>query len=176
MHALIRRYARPVTVFVDQDGPLADFEAALRAQQLSPTLAKMRPGFYRNLPVTAGAREALAELQALPEVQVFVATKIPDANALAAAEKIQWLHEHFPEMGERIIVTPNKACLGTASDYLIDDRPTRADAGFFPGIFLHFGSPCLPDWPAVLREMHWRRGAAWGAPFGPRPAHCASRR
>lgn len=151
--AIERRYDRRITVFVDQDGPLADFEAAARAQGLAPAQAKMRPGFYRALPVTAQAQSAVRELVALSDCQVFVATKIPDANPRAASEKIAWLHEYFPELGERIIITPNKACLGTSSDFLIDDRVHKADASFFPGCFLHFGTSALPDWAAVLRAL-----------------------
>jgi 5'(3')-deoxyribonucleotidase len=142
-----------VTIFVDQDGPLADFDAAARARGLAPGEAKMLPGFYRSLPLVAQAREAVLELVLLPGCQVFVATKIPDENPLAASEKIAWLHQHLPELEERIIITPNKACLGTQDDFLIDDRAHKADAAFFRGRFLHFGSSAFPDWHAVLHEL-----------------------
>jgi hypothetical protein len=82
-----------------------------------------------------------------------VATKIPDRNPHAATEKILWLNEHLPGLGERIIITPNKACLGTANDFLVDDRAHKADASFFPGTFIHFGSPKYPDWEAVMKEF-----------------------
>lgn len=148
-----RRYIQPLTVFVDQDGPLADFAAAAQAQGLTPEVAKMLPGFYRNLPPTAGALQAMEELHRWPGVQVFVATKIPDRNPLAATEKIQWLHEHMPFLEERIIITPNKACIGRASDVLIDDRAHKADAAFFPGLFIHYGAARWPDWHAVLETL-----------------------
>lgn len=148
-----RRYDRPITVFVDQDGPLADFESQARRLGLEPKDAKMLAGFYRGLPCTPGARRAIAEIATWPQVQLFVATKIPDRNPLAASEKIFWLHEHFPEFGERIIVTPNKACLGGPRDVLIDDRAHKADAGHFGGTFIHFLSPAYPDWDAVLDTL-----------------------
>ena len=154
-----RRYPHPVTVFVDQDGPLADFEAAAKELALAPSHAKMLPGFYRGLPVVAGAKAAIDELVRRPGVQVFVATKIPDANPLAASEKIAWLHEHFPVLEERIIITPNKACIGTERDFLVDDRPHKADASHFPGTFLVFGSEAFPDWAAVMRVLRARLAA-----------------
>jgi 5'(3')-deoxyribonucleotidase len=113
----------------------------------------MTPGFYRSLPVTPGAKEAVQEMLEWRHVHLFVASKIPDKNALAATEKLQWLHEDFPGLEERIILTPNKACIGTARDFLVDDRKHKADAGFFPGTFLHFGSPGLLGWPEVMSEL-----------------------
>ena len=146
----IKRYNRPISIYLDQDGPLADFAGAAKQQGLSPQEAKMLPGFYRSLPLTPGAREAVAELHTWGHVQVFVATKIPDANPLAATEKILWLHENFPMLEERIIVTPNKACIGTTADYLVDDRAHKADAFFFPGTFVHFETPKYPSWAEVM--------------------------
>lgn len=150
---MARRYTRPIYIFVDQDGPLADFEPAARAAGLEPVVAKMTPGFYRSLPVTEGAREALDEMHRWSNVHVFVASKIPDKNPLAATEKFQWLHEHFPQLEERIILTPNKACIGTARDFLVNDRAHKADAQHFPGTFLHFGSSVLPGWSQVMQRL-----------------------
>ena len=148
-----RRYDRPITIYLDQDGPLADFQGAADAAGLEPAQAKMLRGFYRGLPLTPGAKEAVEELLAFQHLHVFVATKIPDSNAYAATEKILWLNEHLPGLGERIIITPNKACLGTADDFLVDDRAHKADASFFPGTFIHFGSADFPDWEAVMKRF-----------------------
>ena len=148
-----RRYDRPITIYLDQDGPLADFQGAADAAGLQPQDAKMVRGFYRGLPLTPGAREAVEELLGFHHLHVFVATKIPDRNPYAATEKILWLHEHLPGLGERIIITPNKACLGTVDDFLVDDRAHKADASFFPGTFIHFGSPRYPDWEAVMKRF-----------------------
>lgn len=152
-HAHPRKYIQPLTIFVDQDGPLADFEHAARAAGMEPAVAKMTPGFYRSLPPTEGALEALEAMHRLPGVQVFVATKIPDRNPLAACEKIQWLHELAPFLDERIIITPNKACIGKSGDILIDDRAHKADAAYFPGLFIHFGNERWPSWAAVLETV-----------------------
>ncbi len=148
-----RRYDRPITIYLDQDGPLADFQGAADAAGLEPKQAKMLRGFYRGLPLTPGAKEAVEELLGFHHLHVFVATKIPDSNAHAATEKILWLNEHLPGLGERIIITPNKACLGTANDFLVDDRAHKADASFFPGTFIHFGSAEFPDWEAVMKRF-----------------------
>jgi 5'-nucleotidase len=148
-----RRYDRPITIYLDQDGPLADFQGAADAAGITPQVAKMRRGFYRSLPLTPGAKEAVEELLGFHHLHLFVATKIPDRNPYAATEKILWLNEHLPGLGERIIITPNKACLGTANDFLVDDRAHKADASFFPGTFIHFGSPKYPDWEAVMKTF-----------------------
>lgn len=132
---------------------MADFESAAKSAGLKPEVAKMTPGFYLDLPVTAGAQNAIDQLQQIPNVHVFVATKIPDKNPLAATEKIQWLHRMFPSLEERIIVTPNKACLGGPMDFLIDDRAHKADAAFFPGTFIHYASAQYPGWPQVLEKV-----------------------
>jgi len=148
-----RRYDRPITIYLDQDGPLADFQGAADAAGLEPKEAKMVRGFYRGLPLTPGAKEAVEELLGFHHLHVFVATKIPDRNPHAATEKILWLNEHLPGLGERIIITPNKACLGTSDDFLVDDRAHKADASFFPGTFIHFGSAAYPDWEAVMKRF-----------------------
>lgn len=148
-----RKYDRPRTIFLDLDGPIADFELAARAAGLEPVVAKMTPGFYRSLPVTSGAREAIDEMSRWTNVHLFIASKIPDKNPLAATEKALWVHEKFPVLEERIILTPNKACLGTARDFLVDDCKHKADAGFFPGTFLHFGSPGMDGWEQVMARL-----------------------
>lgn len=148
-----RRFDRPVTVYLDQDGPLADFKSAADAAGWEPSVAKMKRGFYRSLPLTPGAREAVEELLGFHHLHVFVATKIPDHNAYAATEKILWLNQHLPGLGERIIITPNKACLGTVDDFLVDDRAHKADASFFPGTFIHYGATEFPDWEAVMKRL-----------------------
>ncbi len=153
MTLLERKYIQPLTIFLDQDGPLADFAAGAQLAGLEPDQAKMTPGFYRSLPPTAGALEALEELHRWAGIQIFVATKIPDRNPLAATEKIEWLHEHAPWLEERIIITPNKACIGKPGDVLVDDRAHKADAGYFPGLFVHFGAPRWPDWAHVLNTL-----------------------
>jgi len=148
-----RKYDRPITIYLDQDGPLADFQGAADAAGLEPGAAKMQRGFYRGLPLVPGAKEAVEELLGFHHLHVFVATKIPDRNPHAATEKILWLNQHLPGLGERIIITPNKACLGTLDDYLVDDRAHKADASFFPGTFIHFGSAEYPDWEAVMKRF-----------------------
>ncbi len=105
-----RRFDRPMTVYLDQDDALADFKSAAAAAGWEPPVAKMKRGFHRSLPLTPGAREAVEELLSFHHLHVFVATKIPDHNPNAATEKILWLNEQLPGLGERIIITPNKAC------------------------------------------------------------------
>lgn len=56
----------------------------------------------------------------------------------AYGEKAQWVAEHLPELAERVIVTPDKGLLGDEYDYLVDDRPHKANCEGFRGQLVHF--------------------------------------
>ena len=50
-----------------------------------------------------------------------------------------WLNKHLPILEDHIIVTPDKGCIGTKRDFLIDDHPEWANAHKFPGKIIKFG-------------------------------------
>lgn len=160
------KYPLLPSLFLDADGVLFDFEGAAREAGLLPSQAKDKPGFFRGLKLLPGAKEAVRELVSIEGLLVFVATKIPDENPLAATEKLQSFREHLPELQERIIITPNKGLLGTVEDILVDDRPHKANASYFRGALVHFGSKGLEGWAQVLpvlRELTSRHAQSMGA-------------
>lgn len=123
--------------YVDLDGPIADFAFRMAETGLPGSELKLIAGVYRNLPVVPGAVDAMHLLWRLG-FHVWFLTKIPDENPLSATEKILWMQEHFPAQAERIILSPDKGCVGTVQDYLIDDHPEWANAHNFPGTIIKF--------------------------------------
>lgn len=62
-------------------------------------------------------------------------------------------------------MSPDKGCVGTKQDFLIDDHPEWANAHNFAGQVIKFGAPrddkfvCARNWKDVIvlfKEMDWR--------------------
>jgi hypothetical protein len=135
-------------IFVDQDGPLADFEGYAESIGLKGSpLVKRMPGTYLKLRPTPGGIEAVRELIALG-YDVWIATRPPTGTAQAYADKVTWLLELLPELSHRIIITPDKGLLGDEHDYLIDDMPHKANCLLFRGRLIVYGSGC--EWPEIM--------------------------
>lgn len=132
-----RHYPDKPRVYVDMDGVIADFDAECIKRGMTPGQLKHCPGAYRRLLPLNGASEALAQLQ-LASVEIFVLTKIPSSNPYAATEKLFWIHDHFPKLSDRVIITPDKGCVGTPRDVLVDDHPEWANVDHFRGAIVHF--------------------------------------
>lgn len=123
-------------VYIDMDGVLADFDrcvASPRDPGLGLPSEMLHKGFFRQLPVMDGAKEAIEILLSEPEVQLFIATKISTKNLHAATEKLQWLEEHFPELVKNVFIACDKTKL--KGDLLIDDFIRWKG---FEGHFFHF--------------------------------------
>lgn len=75
-------------------------------------------GWFRNLPVMAGAQDGVdAMLRA--GWSVWVVTKPLEENPHCWSEKAAWIAEHFPALRDRVIITPDKSLVhGT---FLLDD-------------------------------------------------------
>jgi 5' nucleotidase, deoxy (Pyrimidine), cytosolic type C protein (NT5C) len=143
-------------VFFDMDGVLADFQAHALALGVSGDVAKISPGFYRDIPpIPDGVRIALTLLEV--GVDVWIATKISHRNPFAATEKLQWVETHMPQFLNRTIITPHKGMLSTRTDdVLIDDRPHKAFVSEFQGFVIPLLSAEVPSWvegEALLREF-----------------------
>lgn len=137
-------------ILVDQDGPLADFEAgfhaawrAARPGELHIPVASRRgwsledqyppelvdacrelmcePGFFRGLPPVAGAVAAMEAMRdAGHDVRICTAPLTRFENCVA--EKYHWVTEHLgPAWTKRMIVTKDKTLV--RGDVLIDDKP-----------------------------------------------------
>ena len=141
----VRVYPDKPRVYFDMDGVVADFETAMNEAGSTPSEFKLRAGVYRNLPLIDGALEAIAELIDA-DVEVWFLTKPPGKNPYSTTEKLQWVKEHFPELYERVIITPDKGAVGTSRDILVDDHPEWANANNFPGTIIKFEG----DWDSTL--------------------------
>ena len=146
----VRVYPNLSRIYLDMDGPLADFDLYCTSNGLNPHEAKRYSGTYLNLPPTEGAIEAVAQLLAKPEYYLFVLSKIPSENPGAAIEKHFWWQRHIPALASRLILSPDKGCVGTPRDFLVDDHPEWANAHNFPGTIVHFGAEKYRGWTEVL--------------------------
>lgn len=137
---------KSLRIYVDMDGVIADFEKHLNGK--NPKAVKLIPGTYISLQPIDGALEAVNTLINQGH-DVWLATKIPTHNVLAATEKLHWINQHIPALISKTIITPDKGCL--RGDILIDDRKHKANCESFEGTFIHFGTEEFPTWEEVLK-------------------------
>ncbi len=124
-------------IFIDMDGVLADYDG-LRAQLgVTSQEFKALPGAYARLAPLPGALAGARRLIALG-YDVWIATKPPHSVPQACADKVSWILQHLPELKRKIIMTPDKGLLGDAQDFLIDDRPDKANCREFRGELIPF--------------------------------------
>lgn len=144
----VRSYKDVARVYFDMDGVLAEYDQALEDSGLSHHDFKRRIGTYVCLPVMIGAKAAVKQVMDAG-FDVWILTKYPRVNVHAASEKLQWTGIHFPELADRVILTPDKGCVGTSRDFLIDDHPEWANAHSFLGTVIRFER----NWNDVLRRL-----------------------
>jgi 5'-nucleotidase len=115
---------------------MRDIEGLLEAEAF-PNQRKWvsAPGFFRDLPVMQGSREALKKLNdKFHIIVVSLATEFP--NSLT--DKQLWICEHFPFITWRqIVFCGNKNII--QADIMIDDHPKNLD--IFPGETIMFTQP-----------------------------------
>lgn len=156
-------------VFIDLDGPTVDFDRYMREHNLTSDEVKARPGAYLEMEPVDGALKAISSIIGMG-FEVWIATKPPTGIPFAYADKAAWVLKHLPDLKRRIIITHDKGMLGDKGDFLIDDRPHRANCFRFLGQLLPFGhkwvsgSDATWDWPRIvdhlsLQSPNKRRGA-----------------
>ena len=145
----VRNYPDIPRVYIDMDGVTADFEEMANALKEPPETVKKMAGVYASLKPFPGALESIPQIEGR-YYQVFFLTKIPSSNPYAATEKLLWMRKHLPQFSDRVIITPDKGCVGTTRDYLIDDHPEWANACNFAGKIIHFKG----DWTEVLSHLN----------------------
>lgn len=149
----IRYYPPGPRAYIDLDGVLADFEDSCRRHGHEPSVHKMHPGAYRQLVPIQGAIAAIDDLEAMG-LHTWILSKIPGLNPGAASEKLEWVRQHLPSLEDRVIITPDKGCVGTEQDLLVDDHPWWANAGAFRGKVFHFKG----DWSSTLIQIRTHLG------------------
>lgn len=99
-----------------------DLNAGLSAGLRSHTKMIMEhPGFYRDLPVIEGAKEAISSLRAWGHDVRFVSTPYA-TNESCASDKFAWVEEHFGQ-SMRLMTTLTFDKTLVRGDVLIDDKP-----------------------------------------------------
>lgn len=137
-------------VFIDMDGPLADFDGSIAVDMHDPP-EMFVPGFYRNLPVVPGAYKAMAQLFAMPHLDLYIGSKPTTGNLHSTIEKYQWIACNFPRMLKKIFLVCDKSLL--RGDVLVDDDKERW-AGTFKGMFLHFDNLHPEEsWEFIVKEL-----------------------
>lgn len=137
-------------IFIDMDGVLADFERLKIEREVTGEDLKQMPGAFRHMEPIEGA---IAGVQSLIGMgfECWIATKPPTGIPHAYADKAQWICTHLPELKRRIIMTHEKGLLGDEHDYLIDDRPHKANCEEFRGTLVRFRcTDEFPDWETVI--------------------------
>jgi 5'-nucleotidase len=105
-------------------------------------------GFYRNLPVIAGAVEALGEMRE-ERHEVFLCTSPLTGSPWCVPEKLAWVEDYLSKPWlDRVIIAKDKTLVGDRlqSCVLVDDRPTIK------------GIADPPPWKHVLFDAPYNQG------------------
>lgn len=161
MHALRMANGGKEVVWVDMDGVVADFEskATVEAAKMQLTFKEFAyqkqyrhiEGFYRDLPLIPGAKEAILELDACGKYEINFLSAPSWGNESCFTDKRIWIKENFgTSFDKRMDLSFHKGhYLG---HYLIDDR-TKYGAGEFIGQHLQFGNSEYPNWDPILKKL-----------------------
>lgn len=149
-------------VFLDMDGVLADFDAAIPEERRRPfgydgkdekywdPPEMFETGFYRELPVMPGALEAATILKLHPRIELYIGSKPTTKNLACPSEKYQWVEKNFPFLLRRMVLACNKSLL--RGDVLVDDD--RDWAAGFKGHFIYFDrEDPVKSWRSVVSEI-----------------------
>lgn len=112
-------------IFVDMDGVIADFDN-------SPYFKGERRGyghhpemyekdFFFNLPIMAGAPEAMNHLIHNPSIDLYILTKPLFDNPDSYRDKVRWIRHYLPKLSDKIIMMQDKTLLARSGYTLLDD-------------------------------------------------------
>jgi len=161
LDALVKAHSGKMLLWVDMDGVVADFEpkATEVAAGMGLTFQEFAEqkqyrhieGFYRDLPLIPGAKEAILALDACGKYDVNFVSAPSWGNISCFSDKRIWMEENFgKDFDKRMDLSFHKGHY--MGHYLIDDR-TKYGAGEFIGEHIQFGNEQYPDWEAVLKRL-----------------------
>ena len=149
-------------LYVDMDGVIADFEAAIHKIDSSvvfgldaPDMDKVdkivmdNPRMFTSLPTITGGIEAVKRLAEHYEVYFLSSAmwEVPQSYM----DKRLWILGQFGDWAKKRLILSHQKDLNIG-DYLVDDR-TANGAGNFTGKHLLFGSVEFPNWEVVEKFL-----------------------
>lgn len=144
-------------IFLDMDGVVVDFDRYMRSMGLTSDEVKRKPGAYLEMPPIPGAFAGVQWLIGRG-FDVWLATKPPTGISYAYSDKAEWVFRNLPELKRKLILTHDKGLLGDGGDFLVDDRPHKANCEQFRGMLITFTS-----WEETLRIM---KALSFGRVYG----------
>jgi 5'(3')-deoxyribonucleotidase len=148
-------------LYVDMDGVIADFEAAIH--KINPNIVfglnapdsdkvdeivMDNPRIFASLPPIKGGIEAVKRLS--EHYEVYILSSPMWAVPHSFMDKRLWILGQFGEWAKKRLILSHQKDLHIG-DYLVDDR-TANGAGNFTGKHIFFGSDEFPNW-AVVEEF-----------------------
>lgn len=160
LDALKKVHEGKEVVWIDMDGVVADFEpkAIEYAEGMGLTFKEFADqkkyrhieGFYRELPLVAGAKESIEKLDESGKYDLYFLSAPSWGNVSCFSDKRIWVEKNFPSFKKRMSLSFQKG--HHMGHYLIDDR-TKYGAGEFIGEHIKFGNHEYPDWDSVLKKL-----------------------
>lgn len=145
-------------IFIDMDGVLADAESRMKewskklglsTKELFDKKLYHMPGFYSDLPLINGAKEAFELI--CKKYEVYILTAPSWENPSSYTDKRIWVEKYLGESAyKRLIISNDKSLFSGRA--IIDDR-TKYGVTKFKGEHIHFGSDRFPDWISVLKYL-----------------------
>jgi 5'-nucleotidase len=183
-YAKLIRSVAPITVLVDMDGVVVDWDQGFRnlwsdrspiirdrsyiMQECVPlefkpeaTRISIEAGFFASLPPYPGAIESVKRLSSTPGFSVFICTSPLLANPTCIQDKLTWINRYFgPEWLDRLILTRDKTTV--RGDVLVDDKPDISGSHHPTWIQIVYDQPYNRDLCGKLfpfRMHNW--GSEW---------------
>ncbi len=133
-----------LTIHLDMDGVLANFEKAMLAHPDYGTKG-WKPDLsldFETFEPIPGSKEAVQKLLDMGH-DIYIASTAPWNNPNAWGQKRNWIADHFPKLSRKVTLTHHKNLL--IGDVLIDDTTYRGQKDF-KGTFIHFKPNLGVDW------------------------------
>lgn len=160
MHALKESHGGKEIIFIDMDVVVADFEsnATEVAAEMGLTFQEFAdqkqyrhiPGFYLDLPLMLGAKEAIEKIDASGKYDLYFLSAPSWGNVSCFSDKRVWVDRYFPSFRKKLGLSFQKG--HHLGHYLIDDR-TKYGAGEFIGEHIQFGTGIYPDWDSICKKL-----------------------